>query len=276
MDLSISDLAHLATWAYLVIAGVAAADAIVPVLPAETLVILGGVLSARGDLSIVLVILAGAMGAFLGDNISYQIGRVANRKGKTVDEMSGRFGKMLEWSEAALAARGSSMLLIGRFIPGGRTALSFGAGFVRYSRAKFATADLFSAIVWAAYGALIGLFGGKVFEKHWWAGLALGLVITGIVTVLIEVSRKISGRGATISEKRAELQAKREARSPRQPRRRGSRQGSTPVTQVLETGPPEGFGTADTTEATEATEASDSGQGTEAPDAPETTRTPER
>ncbi len=215
MHLNITDLAHLATWAYLVIAGVATADAVVPVLPAETLVILGGVLSARGDLSLGLVILAGTVGAFVGDNISYQIGYLANRKGRTVDEMSGKFGKMIEWSEAALAARGSSMLLIGRFIPGGRTALSFGAGFVRYSRTRFAATDLFSAVLWATYGALIGLFGGKVFERHWWAGLALGLVITGIITVLIEVSRKITGRGATITEKRAELRAKRLAKGPR-------------------------------------------------------------
>lgn len=218
MHLSITDLAHLSTWAYLVIAGVAAGDAILPVLPAETLVILGGVLAERGDLSLWLVIVAGTAGAFFGDNVSYQIGRVANRKGKTVDELSGRFGKMLEWSEAALAARGSSMLLLGRFIPGGRTALSFGAGFVRYSRPKFAGADFLAAATWATYSALIGLLGGKVFERHWWAGLALGLVITGVITLLIEMSRKITGRSVSIAEKRTELRDKRQTRGSRRGR----------------------------------------------------------
>ncbi|HEX2575073.1 MAG TPA: hypothetical protein VHK88_01905, partial [Aquihabitans sp.] len=81
MDLSAGDLADLATWAYLLIFGIAAGDAVVPVLPGETAVILGGVLAQRGDLSLWLVILVGALGAAVGDNVSYQLGRVANRRG---------------------------------------------------------------------------------------------------------------------------------------------------------------------------------------------------
>ncbi|MCU1357562.1 MAG: hypothetical protein JWM89_2980 [Acidimicrobiales bacterium] len=215
MQLSISDLAHLATYAYLVIAGVAAGDAIVPVLPAETLVILGGVLAASGDLSLGLVILAATVGAVVGDNISYQIGRVANRNGRTPEEMSGRFGKALGWAEAALAARGSSMLVIGRFIPGGRTALSFGAGYVRFSRARFAVTSLFAAAIWASYSAVIGLVGGRIFAEHWWAGLGLGLAVTGVVTGLIELGRKVSGRGTSIADKRVELRDARLARMDR-------------------------------------------------------------
>lgn len=217
MHLSISDLAHLSTWAYVVIAGVAFADAMLPILPAETLVILGGVLAARGDLSLVLVIVAGGLGAWIGDNATYQIGYVANRKGKAPEEIKGGFGKALAWAEAALAARGSSMLIIGRFLPGGRTALAFGAGYVRYSRPRFAASSFVAAAIWATYSGLIGLFGGKVFES-WWAGLLLGLAITGIITGLIEVGRKVSGRGTSIKEKRAEITARRKDRSRALPR----------------------------------------------------------
>lgn len=213
VDLSISDLAHLSTWSYLLIAGVAAGDAVIPILPAETLVILGGVLAARHDLSLGLVIVAGTLGAALGDNVSFQIGHAANRSGKMPEEMSGRFGKALAWAEAALAARGASMLIVGRFIPGGRTALSFGAGYVRYPRHRFAATSFFAGAIWATYSALIGLFGGRVFQDHWWAGLGLGLVVTALVTVLIEVFRKVSGHGATIAEKRAELRERRQGRA---------------------------------------------------------------
>lgn len=132
MDIDISDLSELATWAYLVIFGVAGGDAVLPVLPGETMVILGGVLANQGQLSFFLVFLAGAVGAALGDNVSYQIGAVANRRGRTPEEMPGRFGNALGWAEAMLHSRGPSMLLIGRFIPGGRTALTFGAGYVGF------------------------------------------------------------------------------------------------------------------------------------------------
>lgn len=205
MHIDIADLAHLATWAYFLIGGVALADAMLPVLPAETLIILGGVLAARDDLSLPLVIVAGGLGAWVGDNITYQLGAVANRKGTTPDNLEGRFGRLLSWAEAALAARGSSMLIIGRFVPGGRTALSFGAGYVRFPRPRFAASSLLAASIWATYSGLIGLFGGTVFEEQWWLGLLAGLGVTAVVTAVLELVRKATGRGASIADKRLEL-----------------------------------------------------------------------
>jgi membrane protein DedA with SNARE-associated domain len=211
--MSVADLEHLSLYAYLVIAAVAAGDAILPVLPAETLVIFGGVLAAQGHLSLALVIVAGTLGAALGDNTSYQIGHVANRSGKAPEDISGRFGRALAWSEAALAARGASMLVVGRFIPGGRTALSFGAGYVRFPRLRFALTSLGATTVWATYGALIGVLGGRVFERRWYLGLALGVAVTLALTLLVELSRKVTGHGVTIAEKRLELQARRAERA---------------------------------------------------------------
>ncbi|MBA3282700.1 MAG: DedA family protein [Acidimicrobiia bacterium] len=213
MDLNVNNLAELATWAYLLIFGVAAGDAVIPVLPGETAVILGGVLAQRGDLSVWAVVLVGAVGATVGDNVSYQLGRIANRKGKTPDEMSGRIGKALAWAEAALESRGASMIVLGRFIPGGRTAITFGAGYVRYNRTKFVGSTLFAGAIWAMYATGIGYLGGEVFEEHWWAGLALGLAISFAITALIEVGRKLTGRGTSITEKRAELRKRRRSAS---------------------------------------------------------------
>ena len=203
--MNINDLAALSTWAYLLIVGVAAGDAVVPVLPGETVVILGGVLAQRGDLSVVLVALVGALGAALGDNISYQLGYLANRKGKSAQEMSGRIGKALGWAQAALESRGSSMIIMGRFIPGGRTAITFGAGYVRYGRAKFIVSSLLAGTIWSIYATAIGYLGGRVFEEKWWAGLGLGLAISLAVTGLIELGRKLTGRSTSVSDKRDEL-----------------------------------------------------------------------
>lgn len=213
MNLTIDDLAGLAAWAYAVIFGVAAGDAVLPILPGETAVILGGVLAQRGDLSLWFVVLAGAIGAAFGDNVSYQLGRAANRRGKTPDDMSGRVGRALAWAEAALESRGASMIILGRFIPGGRTAITFGAGYVRYGRAKFLGSTLLAGSIWAVYAAGIGYLGGRVFEEKWWAGLGLGLAISMTITGLIEVVRRVSGRGTSIADKRAELRDGRAAAS---------------------------------------------------------------
>src|SRR3954454_11601479 len=55
-------------------------DAVLPVLPGETAIITGGVLAARGDLLLPLVIVAASVGAFAGDNACYWLGRSAGRR----------------------------------------------------------------------------------------------------------------------------------------------------------------------------------------------------
>lgn len=209
MDLKLDDLAHLATWAYALIFGFSVGDAVLPVLPSETAVILGGVLAARGDLQWPIVLGAAAIGAMIGDNISYQLGQTANRKGKHPEDMKGRLGKMLGWAEAALHSRGASMIVLARFIPGGRIAITFGAGYVKYDRSKFVGSTLFAGILWAAYATGIGYLGGHVFEEKWWAGLGLGLAIAFSVAGLIELARKLSGKSVSVAETQASLQAER-------------------------------------------------------------------
>ncbi len=213
VNFDLAEVAELAAWAYVVIVLLAAGDAILPVLPSETVVILGGVLASQGDLSIWGVGATAAVGAIVGDNLSYQLGHAANRKGRTTAEMSGRFGKMLGWAEAGLESRGTSMVLVGRFIPGGRTALTFGAGYVRFDRPRFAGATVVAGVVWAAYAAGIGYLGGEIFHDAWWKGLAAGLAVSLAITGLIEVVRKARGGTPTVAETRADLQARRSAAS---------------------------------------------------------------
>ena len=84
-------------WFLLVILAIAFLDSVIPIVPSETTVILGGVAAGAGDQNLLLVILAGAVGAFLGDNTAYLIGRRfrplierrAARREKTAKRLSG-------------------------------------------------------------------------------------------------------------------------------------------------------------------------------------------
>src|ERR671918_1174818 len=63
-------------WVYLALLAFAAIDAFFPVVPSETLVISAGVFAASNpDPNLLFVILSSAAGAFIGDHISYFIGR---------------------------------------------------------------------------------------------------------------------------------------------------------------------------------------------------------
>ena len=112
-------------WSYLAIFGVAVLDAFFPVVPSESMVILGGAIAGSGEgLNVFLIILAAWAGAVVGDNISYGIGKFAGER--TVKRLF-HHPKALagfSWAEKQLEERGSYIIIIARFIPFGRTAVT--------------------------------------------------------------------------------------------------------------------------------------------------------
>jgi membrane-associated protein len=67
-------------WFYGLIFTIAFLDAVVPIVPSETAVILGGIAAGRGSLWLPLVIVFAAVGAALGDNTAYEIGKRAAKR----------------------------------------------------------------------------------------------------------------------------------------------------------------------------------------------------
>jgi membrane-associated protein len=176
-------------WAYLIVLFIAFLDAFFPVVPSETVVITAGVVAAGGDLDLKLVIVAAAAGAFLGDNTSYLIGR---RFGHWLIDRFFRSEKArsrIDWAERQLSERGGELILIARFIPGGRTAVTVSAGTLEFPWRRFALYDVVAALGWALYAALLGYFGGRTFENETWKGLVLALVIAFAVTAGVELVR---------------------------------------------------------------------------------------
>jgi len=162
-------------WAYAIVLLLAFLDAVVPVVPSETAVITAGVVAAAGDLSLPLVIAAAASGAFLGDNTAYLIGR---RFGSRIVERffkSEKATKRIEWATKRLDERGGELIVIARFIPGGRTAVTLSAGLVSFPWRRFAAYDVVAGLFWALYASLLGYFGGHAFEDAPWKGLLLAL-----------------------------------------------------------------------------------------------------
>ena len=176
-------------WAYGIVFLLAFLDAIVPVVPSETAVITAGVVAAAGDLTLPLIVAAAAGGAFLGDNTAYFIGR---RFGTRVNERFFRgekAQKRIEWAQRQVMERGGELIAVGRFIPGGRTAVTLSAGTLGFPWPRFALFDAAAALGWALYAALLGYFGGRAFEHAPWKGLLLALGIAFAVVSGVEVVR---------------------------------------------------------------------------------------
>ncbi|GII53748.1 membrane protein [Planotetraspora thailandica] len=183
-------------WVYLLLFAVALVDAFFPAVPSETAVITAGVFAATGGPDLAAVIAVAALGAFAGDHVSYLAGRTAGRRvlGRLRPGTRGRAAA--DWAERTLAERGGLLLVVARYVPGGRTAATLTAGAGGYPLRRFTLFDAIATVSWAAYSTLIGFVGGMAFEHDPMKGLLLGLGIAIGVTVVIETVRHLRGRAA--------------------------------------------------------------------------------
>jgi membrane-associated protein len=176
---------------YLIALVIPALDAIFPVLPSETAVIALGVATAGStDPRIALLVGCAAAGAFLGDNLCYLLGRrfgpaVQRRFFATPKGMKAR-----AWAERSLARFGMQLIIVCRFIPGGRTAVTLTCGLTGYPRRRFIAATAVAAAIWALYAFFIGRIGGRAFEHNPWAGLVIAVGASIVISAIIEVIRR--------------------------------------------------------------------------------------
>jgi membrane-associated protein len=192
---SLVNLVSDAWWSYPLIFGVAMVDAFFPLVPGETVAITAGVLAASGQLSLPLCIAAAALGAFVGDNISYAIGSWSGEH--TVKRLfrGEKAHRAFEWAERTLEERGTYLLVVARFIPGGRTAATFSSGYVQsYPWRRFVVADALAALIWGSYAVLLGYLGGKAFEEQPWRGLLLAFGLALAIAAGVEAVRHLRRR----------------------------------------------------------------------------------
>jgi membrane protein DedA with SNARE-associated domain len=185
------DLVSSSNWTYLVILGIAFFDALIPIVPSETAVITAGVLAGTGDLQLSLVIGAGALGAFSGDNSAYLLGRKFERPISRLVFRGKKGQERHAWAERGLDRWGGPLIFGARFVPGGRTATTVSSGVLRMHWPRFARWAGLAAITWASYAALIGYLGGKAFQDNPIWGLLLGFGIAAAVFVVVEVVRRL-------------------------------------------------------------------------------------
>ncbi len=191
-------------WFYLVIFTIALLDSVFPIVPSETTVILGGIAAGQDELSIIWVIVLGAIGAYIGDSASYGLGHWAGAPIQRTLFRGEKGEDRLRRASAQIRKRGGLLLITARFIPGGRTALTFTCGLTRVPFVSWFTRwDLVAVVVWSSYAGLLGFFFGDRFEDDhteafWWAfGTAMS------ITVGIELVRAGRGLGRRLGRRAA-------------------------------------------------------------------------
>jgi membrane protein DedA with SNARE-associated domain len=152
-------------------------------IPGETALITAAVLASRGKLQIEVVIPLAALGAILGDNIGYQIGR---RGGRWLLERPGRFQRQrlaaLENGEVFFARHGPKAVFLGRFVLGLRVWASWLAGAMHMRWRSFFFWNALGGVCWATAIGLLAYFLGDA------AGSAVSTFgIFGLIAVAIAI-----------------------------------------------------------------------------------------
>ncbi|GAA2683217.1 DedA family protein [Actinoplanes palleronii] len=170
------------TWVYLVLFGFLAVDALIPVVPIQAIMITSGALTVYGHLHLTLVIAVGALGMFTGDAAAFVLGRST---GGRLSALRDRFaprneeGGNSKTRQAAerftrgLRRPGPLVMLLCRFVPGGRMASGYHAGRTGYPVKHFVGYDGAAAIAWACYGGLVGHLGGTAITQSAWRLFAI-------------------------------------------------------------------------------------------------------
>jgi membrane-associated protein len=132
------------------------------------------------------VIAVGALGMFTGDSIAFVLGRTAGHVGNNwlsarLAALRHRFAPRQEDGEAGSRTRraaerftrglrrpGPLVLLLCRFVPGGRMAAGYHAGRTGYPVRFFVAYDGGAALAWATYGGLVGHVGGTAVTQSAW------------------------------------------------------------------------------------------------------------
>ncbi|WP_081829586.1 DedA family protein [Paraoerskovia marina] len=176
-------------WVYPTLFTFTVIDGFFPPVPSESVVITLSVAAAAGTGPVLWIIfVVAALGAWVGDQIAYLIGRVIGTE-RIPFLRSGRGLKAITWARNALATRGASFILAARYVPVGRVAVNMSAGAVGFPQRRFMAFSGIAAIVWASFSVGIGTLAGQWLGHNTLlamvVGVGVGLLMGFVVDRLV-------------------------------------------------------------------------------------------
>ncbi len=172
-------------------------------LPGESILIAAGVMVQQGHLNLGDAIVFGVLGAVVGDQLGYWVGREGGRPfvlrwGRYVLVTPARLAR----AERFFAHHGGKAVFLARFVTGLRVFGALVAGISRMPWRTFVVYNALGGAVWATAAVMVGyLLGGSVDLIQRWAGraslLLLGLVGVGVTFYL--AYRWVAGHRARLA-----------------------------------------------------------------------------
>ena len=133
-------------------------------LPSEIIMPFSGYLVFKGEMTLLGIALAGAIGCVVGSIPAYYLGMYG---GRPLVEKYGKWvlisHRDLNWADRAFEKHGDIIIFIGRLLPAVRTFIAFPAGVARMAMGKFIVYTFVGSFIWCY---LLG-YAGFVMGEHW-------------------------------------------------------------------------------------------------------------
>ena len=133
-------------------------------LPSEIIMPFAGFLVFKGELTLWLVALAGAVGCVIGSIPAYYVGMYG---GRPLAEKYGKYILLskndLDMADRLFANYGEIIIFIARLLPAVRTFIAFPAGVARMNMPKFIMYTFIGSLIWCWLLA----YAGMKFGEHW-------------------------------------------------------------------------------------------------------------
>jgi membrane protein DedA with SNARE-associated domain len=174
-------------WGYLGVFLLMVLENVIPPIPSEVIMSLGGIAVAQGRMDFTLLVIVGTLGTVLGNLFWWEIGRrLGYRRLKPFVDRWGRW-LTIEWEDIEKLRRyfdrwGGPTVFLFRFMPLGRTLISIPAGLMHMKFWVFVGYTAAGSTVWNILLVGVGMGLGATIDDidHWVAP-----VVAAIVAVMI-------------------------------------------------------------------------------------------
>ncbi len=122
-----------------------------PLVPNSALLVTTGVLAARGEVFLPLILLIVGGSALLGDLLMYLAARRFGEPVRAWMRRNPRREALLEWTSRRIQRYGLPFVIAIRFLPSGRIAGALASGVLRYPVRKYVLGAGIAEATWATY-----------------------------------------------------------------------------------------------------------------------------
>jgi membrane protein DedA with SNARE-associated domain len=182
-------------WAYVLCLLFVWFDAVIPIFPGETTLNAASTIAAGGNLDLQLVMLAGALGAILGDSSLFWIARKSSAKVQPHLNTALENPKVSAvWD--ALDRSPGVLIVAGRYVPGMRFAVNASMGLSAIPYRRFLPWSVLGGALWSVYTCALAYRVATTLSGFPLASIAISSLITSAALAAVYFVDRRRRRGA--------------------------------------------------------------------------------